>query len=121
MRIPWVQELQVGQYISVEEPTGYGSPNKPLGKLQITDEVIAEQTPYIPAITILTEPRTFMALVPADKALNVAEAIRAKYEQEMSKVRNRLPLTMGIVFAGRRTPLPAILKGRGCLVSLLGC
>ncbi|MGB8344950.1 MAG: hypothetical protein WCD86_08700, partial [Ktedonobacteraceae bacterium] len=62
-----------------------------------------------PAIPILTEPRTFMALVPANKALDVAKAIKKKYETEMGKVRNRLPLTVGIVFAGRRTPLPAIL------------
>ncbi len=97
-----------GGVFDVEEPTGYGSPNKVLGKLQITS-VSLENTAYTPAISILTEPRTFMALVPADKALQVAEAIKGKYEREMGKVRNRLPLTVGIVFAGRRTPLPAIL------------
>jgi len=92
----------------VEEPTGYGSPNKLRGKLRITD-VKPEVTPYLPAIPILAEPRTFMALVPADKALAVAKAIRAKYECEMGKVHNRLPLNLGLVFAGRRTPLAAIL------------
>lgn len=94
---------------NVEEPTGYGSPNKILGKLQITGEVTLEQMPYIPSISILTEPRTFMAIVPADKALKVAKFIKKKYEEEMDKVRNRLPITVGVVFAGRRTPLPAIL------------
>jgi CRISPR-associated Csx11 family protein len=92
----------------VEEPTGYGSSNKVIGRLHVTS-VTLETTPYIPAITILAEPRTFMALVPADKALNVAGAIKEKYETEIGKVSNRLPLTMGIVFAGSRTPLPAIL------------
>jgi len=92
----------------LEEPTGYGSPNKLLGKFQVTDVVI-EPTPYVPAISLLTEPRTFMAIVPADKAIEVTKAIKAKYEKEMGKVRNRLPLTLGIVFAERRTPLPAIL------------
>ena len=97
-----------GKSFPVEEPTGYGSQNKLLGTLHIS-EVMPETTPYVPAITILTEPRTFMALVPADKAMDVASAIKGKYETEMGKVRNRLPLTLGIVFAGRRTPLPAIL------------
>src|SRR5205085_156807 len=37
------------------------------------------------------------------------QAIKEKYEEEVGKVRNRLPLITGIVFAGARTPLPAIL------------
>lgn len=94
--------------ILIEEPTGYGSPNKMLGTLRIT-EVTLEEIPYIPATTILTEPSTFMAIVPAGKALEVAKCIKSKYEKEMGKVRNRLPITLGLVFAGRRTPLPAIL------------
>ncbi|RLC90208.1 MAG: hypothetical protein DRI37_02035 [Chloroflexi bacterium] len=64
---------------------------------------------YSTAIPILAEPRTFMALVPADRALEVIKAIKAKYEREMGKVRNRLPLTLGAVYFGRRTPLAAAL------------
>ena len=64
---------------------------------------------YSTAIPILAEPRTFMALVPADKALEVVRAIKEKYEREMGKVRNRLPLTLGVVYFGRRTPLAAAL------------
>ena len=99
--------LQV-RSIDLEEPTGYGSPNKLLGKLQVTDVVI-EPTSYVPAIPILAEPRTFTAIIPANKAIKVAKAIKEKYEIELGKVQNRLPLTLGIVFAERRTPLPAIL------------
>ncbi len=92
----------------VEEPTGYGSPNKSRGRLHITN-VTAEHVPYVPAVSLFDEPRIFMVLVPAEKALNVAQAIRDRYKEEIGKVRNRLPLTLGIVFAGSRTPLPAIL------------
>ncbi len=110
--------LLQGESFEVEEPTGFGSPNRPLGTLNI-EEVTLEQTSYVPAISILTEPRTFMALVPADKALDIANAIKAKYEEEISKVRNRLPLKIGIVFSDRRTPLPAILSaGRRMLRQL---
>lgn len=101
------QHLENGQF-DVEEPTGYGGSNKPRGRLRIT-KVEFDDTPYTPAISILTEPRTFMALVPSDKAIKVVDAIKRKYEEEMGKVRNRLPMTIGVVFAGRRTPLPAIL------------
>jgi len=60
-------------------------------------------------IPILAEPRTFMALVPANRALAVVKAIKTKYETEMGKVRNRLPLTLGVVYAGRRMPLASVL------------
>jgi hypothetical protein len=103
-----IQTLLDQRTLPVEEPTGYGSANKPLGTLHVTD-VKPDDTPYTPVIPILAEPRTFMALVPADRALAVAEAIKRKYETEMGKVRNRLPLTLGLVFADRRMPLVAIL------------
>jgi len=77
-------------------------------RVQIT-HIDYQDTAYSTAIPILAEPRTFMALVPADKALEVAQAIKAKYEREMGKVRNRLPLHLGLVYAHRRTPLRTIL------------
>src|SRR6266516_1197752 len=94
--------------ISIEEPTGYVSSNKLLGILHITDMKLVDVS-YTPIISILKEPRTFMALVPAANALEIAQAIKKKYAGEIGKVQNRLPLTLGIVFASRRTPLPAIL------------
>lgn len=104
----YLQDYLQGTSWEVEEPTGYGSPNKPHGRLYIMS-VAAEYVPYVPAISLFDEPRTFMALVPAEKALNIAQAIQNRYEEEIGKVRNRLSLTLGIVFAGSRTPLPAIL------------
>ena len=94
--------------IEIEEPTGYGSPNKFKGELNISN-VTVNATEYSPVIQILAEPRTFMALVPADKSLEVIEAIQTKYEREMGKVRNRLPLHLGVIYFDRRTPLRAAL------------
>ncbi len=65
---------------------------------------------YATTIPLLAEPRTFMALVPADRALKVIEAIRRKYEVEMGKVRNRLSITLGAVFFPRKTPLAAAIE-----------
>lgn len=64
---------------------------------------------YATAIPVLAEPRTFMALIPADKALDILQTIKEKYEREMGKVRNRLPLNLGVVYADRRTPLRVVL------------
>jgi hypothetical protein len=80
----------------------------PLGHLSVS-RVESEPTSYIPAIPILSEPIIFMAIVPADKALEVANYIKEKYEKEMGKVRNRLPLTLGMVFAKSHTPLAALM------------
>jgi len=76
--------------------------------IQIAD-VNYQDAPYATTIPILAEPRTFMALVPADKALDVIAAIKTKYAREMGKVRNRLPLHLGAVYFHRRTPLRAAL------------
>lgn len=106
--VEFVRNQLLNQQLPIEEPTGYGSPNKLQGKLNIS-KVTFNATEYSPVIPILAEPRTFMALVPADKSLEVVKAIQTKYECEMGKVRNRLPLHLGVVYFQRRTPLRSTL------------
>jgi hypothetical protein len=95
--------------LTLEEPTGYGGENKEWGKIIVEPASPIPNSRYVPTIPILAEPRTFMALVPADKALDIANAIHTKYAREMGKVRNRLPLYLGVVYFHRRTPLRAAL------------
>jgi hypothetical protein len=59
---------------------------------------------------LVVEPALFMALVPADRALEIVQEIKKKYDKEMARVRDRLPLHLGCVFAPRRTPLAAVLE-----------
>lgn len=68
-----------------------------------------EEKDYLPAIEILAEPDRFMAIIPAERALEVVTAIKKKYCLEMGKVRNRLPVMVGLVFAESHTPLTALL------------
>jgi hypothetical protein len=71
---------------------------------------------YSPVISILAEPQSFMMLVPADQSLSIVRKIKEKYEREMGKVRDRLPLQIGVIYTGRRTPLRTILEaGRSML------
>jgi hypothetical protein len=93
----------------LEEPSGYGSRNKVWGEIQIQTVHEIPNSSYVPAIPILAEPRSFMALVPADRSLDILQQIKRKYEREMGKVRNRLPLHLGAVYFSRRTPLRAAL------------
>ncbi|GIV98637.1 CRISPR-associated protein Csx11 [Roseiflexus sp.] len=86
-----------------------------LAGMRIT-KVEYQPNAYATAIPILAEPRSFLMLVPADKSLEVLKQIKAKYECEMGKVRDRLPLHLGCVFAARRTPIRAVLEaGRAML------
>ena len=113
--------LPTGGEITIEEPTGYGGKNKTWGKITIEQADTMPDSSYTPVILILAQPRTFMALVPADRALAIIAAIRTKYEQEVGKVRNRLPLHLGLVYFHRRTPLRAALDaGRRMLKYELG-
>jgi CRISPR-associated Csx11 family protein len=93
----------------IEEPTGYGAKDIEWGFIDVKEVTEIPESEYVPAIPILAEPSTFMALVPADKAFELAKRIKAKYECEMGKVKNRLPLKIGIIFAHQYTPLRVIL------------
>ena len=69
--------MQPGSTFPLEEPAGYGGANRKLGAITVA-QVAPLSDAYTPAIPILAEPRTFMALVPANKALAVVKAIKAK-------------------------------------------
>jgi len=102
--------LKAEKSLTIEEPTGYGARNKTWGSITLTEDVgKLPKSEYVAAIPILAEPRIFMALAPAAKALDIMKAIKTKYEREMGKVLNRLPLHLGVVFAHRRTPFRAIM------------
>lgn len=64
---------------------------------------------YRPYVPILITPRTFLVLVPGVDAADIVQAIRQKYEAEFSKVKNRLPLHLGVVYFHRRSPLYAAM------------
>jgi hypothetical protein len=108
LRKPLKKLLEGQNELPLYEPAGYGMRRTLAATAKI--KAVKPLSSYTPAIPILTEPRTFMVLVPAKKALEVVAEIKKKYEIEMGKVRNRLPLFVGIVYFHRRTPLRAALE-----------
>jgi hypothetical protein len=94
--------------ITIRIPGGYGSKAAIWGHADI-NEIEKDDSGYLPAMSILTEPRTFMSLVPASKAFAIAKSIKSKYEKEMGQVRGRMPLHLGLIYADRYTPLRAVL------------
>ena len=117
--IPYLQNARLARDETVEgwlrggrfhlrEPGGYLKEGADLGEIRFKSIWSLSQA-YLPAASILAEPRTFMALVPADKALDLAQGIWEKYEEEMGKVMGRLPLHLGLVFAPAHTPVRVLL------------
>jgi len=110
----FVQNVRQPVLLNPDTSTGQGRANL-IERTRIA-KVDYQSNRYATAIPILAEPQIFMALVPADKSLEIIKRIKEKYEQEMGKVRNRLPLHLGCIYAHRHTPIRALLDaGRAML------
>jgi hypothetical protein len=84
------------------------SKNQSLGQLKISNVELLDDN-FIPVIPLLSDPSQFMAIIPANKTIDIAKAIKKKYEAEMGKVRNRLPLSLGLTFGRSHTPIMALM------------
>ncbi len=104
----FVRDALHDKTVSLNIPPEYGAKSKTVTTFKAQASEISESF-YTPLIPILAEPQVFMAIVPADKAFEVVKAIKTKYEREMGKVRNRLPLHIGVIYAYRKMPLRAIM------------
>lgn len=93
--------------LPIYEPGGYLGQERRV-PLAAEDCQVSDDCQFLPFIPLVTEPALFMALVTADVALDVVQAIKKKYDAEMARVRDRLPMHLGIVFAPRRTPMQTV-------------
>ncbi len=101
-------EALKGKILEVREPGEYGRQARTISTIEVQN-VGEDLSSYSRVISIFAEPQVFMVLVPADEAMGIVKEIKTKYEREMGKVRNRLPLHLGVVFAPRMMPLRAVL------------
>lgn len=95
--------------LEVRENSEYLKPSRNLDIRFTVAEVLEELPPYTPFVRILVRPDTYLAIVPGDKVLTIVQKIQRRYVQEFGKVRDRLPINLGLVFAPRRTPMRAVL------------
>ncbi|GAB4533711.1 MAG: hypothetical protein Kow0063_16000 [Anaerolineae bacterium] len=100
------------------EPSEYGRPGQLLLKARMNR--VETLDGYHPSIPILAEPSICMLLVPADKALALARAVKREYEGQFGRVRDRLPLHLGLVFCQRRTPIHAVLDAGRSMLEMAG-
>ena len=106
----WLKQnyLQDGKELKIYEPEDSGGKPRLAGCIRDIG-VELEQHDYLPAISVLSEPQQFMILVPADKAPAVARHIKSEYEVQFSRVKNRLPLHLNLLFFGHKQPLYAAI------------
>lgn len=107
-----------GRAFDILEPSEYGRPGQSLLRAQIVR--VETLDGYHPDIPLLVEPGVCMILIPADKALALARAVKREYEAQMGRVRDRLPLSLGLVFCQRRTPIRAVLEAGRAMLEMTG-
>jgi hypothetical protein len=100
-------KFRAGQVVTVSDP---GNPRR---TMTFTAQSVAPATDrlgeYMPYLPLLASPDQFLALIPAADALEIADKIRTEYQKQFSKVQNRLPLFLGLVFFPRKMPLMAVM------------
>ena len=99
-----------GKDIVIKERQGYGKIATEVCSINKIRVEQKEGTEYVPNIHLLSDPFNFLTFIPADRAFSIIEKIKAKYEDEMGKVRDRLPIKLGIVYTHRHTPLRAVIE-----------
>ncbi|OPX76424.1 MAG: hypothetical protein A4E44_00661 [Methanosaeta sp. PtaB.Bin018] len=103
---------------NVLETSEFGRAKRMLLKVRI--KRVESFDGYCPTIPILAESSLCMILVPANKGLALVRAVKCEYERQMGKVRDRLPLHLGLVYAPRRTPIRAVLDAGRAMLNMAG-
>ena len=104
-----------GKGFSVRLPTGYR--RAAVSKSGVANEkgsFVVERTvragvAFEQSIPILRDPRQFITVVPANRALACAEVLSALYAERFGRVRNRLGLDLTVIAAPVDTPVRTIL------------
>jgi hypothetical protein len=105
-----------GTRFTVEEPTGYGAPDKLAGFWTLS-AAEPDGLPYLATIPLLADPMQCFLLVPGLEAPAIVKLLRETYVEHARQVRDRLPLDVGIVWAPLATPFPAIMNAGRRLLS----
>lgn len=103
----------------IYEASEFGKQSNMLNPVDFTVDVSESDDKYHQCISLLTEPSIIMLLMPANKALDLAKKVTAKYEKEMGKVRDRLPIGIGLVFSTSRTPVRAMIEAGRSMLTMI--
>ncbi|PWH13947.1 MAG: CRISPR-associated protein Csx11 [Anaerolineae bacterium] len=107
--------IKPGDTVTLEQPD---TKQKAEFQVQSIREAPAPFDHYQAYLTLHTSPDQFLALVPAAKALKIVNKIYMEYERQFGKVRNRLPLFLGLIFCERKMPLQAVMDAARSMLNM---
>lgn len=113
-----LSELLDGNRIKLRERPELGKPIQIIASARV--ERSEKLDAYYPVIPLIAEPGICMLLIPADKALFLVNAVKLSYEEQFGRVRDRLPIHLGLVFFPRRTPIRAVLESGRAMLDIKG-
>lgn len=102
----------------IYEPSEFGQRRQQLCTISIGH--VEKLGLYNQSISIITEPSICMLIIPASDALELIRNVKDAYEQQMGRIRDRLPLYVGLVFFQRRTPIRAVLDAGKAMLAMSG-
>ena len=100
--------FQSGDF-EINEPTGYGSPDKTIVKHIHLKRAPDWGQPFHPYLRLQLDPRRFQCVVPAHKALALAADLETLFADRMARVRNRMGFRFSLIYADSAIPLRAVL------------
>ena len=108
--LPAAGEFKMGDTVTLERPE---TKHKAEFEIQEAPDAFPRYHPYL---TLHASPDQFLAFIPAADALEIAHKIRNEYEKQFGKVRNRLPLFLGLIYFERKIPLLAVMDAARVLL-----
>ena len=101
----WSEFEWKGKQIKITDRDYQGYKNNTVFKIE---ESLAGDS-FVPYRTITATPNLFMAIVPADRAVEITDLIYQNYIEHFGKVMGRLPFSIGNVFFDRKMPMFVVL------------
>jgi len=86
-------------------------------QLTVTVKNPSKGSLFLPYRTITATPNLFMAIVPADRAVEISALIYQKYIEQFGKVMGRLPFSIGNIFFGNKIPMFVVLDAGKRMIS----
>jgi hypothetical protein len=103
-----IEKLETGQSVTVRDSDKPHAAEHTF-RVQQARPAQGDFANYKPYLPLHASPDQFLALVPAADALKITRSIRDEYITQFGKVRNRLPLSLGLIFCERKMPLLAVM------------
>lgn len=116
--ISTVKERFENKECSLYQTSSYGNASFRKATVRI-GSAIPSTRHYNPVIPLMAEPDICMNLLPANSAIDVSLNVLEKYQKEMNRVQDRLPMGIGLVFFPRRTPVRTVMEAGRAMLKML--